>query len=88
MLNNFSPIRLFAALQTVACQAPLSMRFPRQEHWSGLPCCPPADIIPRKGLNLHLLCFLHWRVGSLPLRDQNLNYANQSINLPVNKYQL
>ena len=23
--------------QTVACQAPLSMGFPRQEYWSGLP---------------------------------------------------
>ena len=26
---------------TVACQAPLSMGFPREEHWSGLPCPPP-----------------------------------------------
>ena len=28
---------LFATPWTVARQAPLSMRFPRQEHWSGLP---------------------------------------------------
>ena len=28
---------------TVACQAPLSMGFSRQEHWSGLPCPPPGD---------------------------------------------
>ena len=26
---------------TVACQVPLSMRFPRQEHWSGLPVPSP-----------------------------------------------
>ena len=26
---------LFATLWTVACQAPLSMEFSRQEHWSG-----------------------------------------------------
>ena len=26
---------------TVACQAPLSMGFCRQEYWSGLPCPPP-----------------------------------------------
>ena len=26
---------------TVACKAPLSMRFPRQEHWSGLPFPSP-----------------------------------------------
>ena len=25
----------------IACQAPLSMGFSRQEHWSGLPCPPP-----------------------------------------------
>ena len=29
---------------TVACQAPLSMGFPRQEHWSGLPFPPPGDL--------------------------------------------
>ena len=27
---------------TVACQGPLSMEFPRQEYWSGLPCPPPG----------------------------------------------
>ena len=29
---------------TVARQAPLSMGFSRQEHWSGLPCPPPGDL--------------------------------------------
>ena len=28
----------------LACQAPLSMGFSRQEYWSGLPCPPPADL--------------------------------------------
>ena len=28
----------------VARQAPLSMGFPRQEYWSGLPCPPPGDL--------------------------------------------
>ena len=28
----------------VAYQAPLSMRFSRQEYWSGLPCPPPEDL--------------------------------------------
>ena len=27
----------------VACQAPLSMKFSRQESWSGLPFPPPGD---------------------------------------------
>ena len=29
-------------LWTVACQAPLSMGFSRQEYLSGLPCPPPG----------------------------------------------
>ena len=29
---------------TVARQAPLSMGFPRQEYWSGLPFPPPGDL--------------------------------------------
>ena len=34
---------------TVACQAPLSMGFPRQEYWSGLPFSPPGDL-PNSGI--------------------------------------
>ena len=30
---------------TVACQAPLSMGFPRQEYWSGLPFPSPRDLL-------------------------------------------
>ena len=30
--------------RTVTHQAPLSMGFPRQEYWSGLPCPPPGDL--------------------------------------------
>ena len=30
--------------QTVACQAPLSMGFSRQEYWSGLPFPSPEDL--------------------------------------------
>ena len=38
MLRHFGRVRLFAALQTAARRAPLSMGFSRQEYWSGLPC--------------------------------------------------
>ena len=31
-------------LWTIACQAPLSMGFPRQAHWSGLQFPPPGDL--------------------------------------------
>ena len=33
----------FLTPETIACQAPLSMGFPRQEYWSGLLCPPPGD---------------------------------------------
>ena len=29
---------------TIACQASLSMRFSKQEYWSGLPFPPPGDL--------------------------------------------
>ena len=44
MLSHFSRVRLFATPWTVAPQAPLSVRFSRQESWSGLPCPPPRDL--------------------------------------------
>ena len=34
----------FVTQWTVACQAPLSMGFPRQEYWSGLPFPSPGDL--------------------------------------------
>ena len=36
-----SRVQLFVTPWTVACQAPLSMEFSRQEYWSGSPCPPP-----------------------------------------------
>ena len=44
VLSRFSLIRLFATLWTVACQAPLSMGFSRQEYWSGMPFPPSGDL--------------------------------------------
>ena len=42
MLKCFSHVHLFPTLWAVAHQFPLPMGFSRQEHWSGLPCPPPA----------------------------------------------
>ena len=39
--GHFQP----AALWTIACQAPVSMGFSRQEYRSGLPC-PPSGNLP------------------------------------------
>ena len=68
LLSCFSHVWLFATLWTVACQAPLSIGFSRQEYWSGVPCTPledPPD--PRIKTKPVFLCLLHWQMGSLPL---------------------
>ena len=54
---------------TVARQAPLSMGFFRQEHWSELPFPTSLlqGIFPTQGSSLHLLYLLHLQAGSLPL---------------------
>ena len=44
VLSCFSHVQLCATLWTVALQAPSSMGFSRQEHWSGLLCPPPGDL--------------------------------------------
>ena len=44
VLNCFSRTQLFVTLWAVACQAPLSMGFSRQEYWSGLLCPPPGNL--------------------------------------------
>uniref|UniRef100_A0A4W2HQF9 Potassium calcium-activated channel subfamily N member 1 n=2 Tax=Bos indicus x Bos taurus TaxID=30522 RepID=A0A4W2HQF9_BOBOX len=46
---------------TVACQAPLSIEFSRQEYWSGLPCPSPGDL-PNLGI----------QPGSPALQDDSL----------------
>ena len=53
VLSHFSCVQLCATLWTVACQAPLSMGFSRQEYWSGQPFPSPEDF-PTQGLNLGL----------------------------------
>ena len=42
LLSRFSHVRLCAAPQTAAHQAPLSLGFSRQEQWSGLPLPSPV----------------------------------------------
>ena len=42
LLSRFSCVRLCATPETAAHQAPLSLGFSRQEHWSGLPFPSPV----------------------------------------------
>ena len=64
---------------TAAHQAPLSLRFSRQGHWSGLPCPHPGDlpnpVVKPVSLvspaladaweaHVYVPCLLHWQTGS------------------------
>ena len=78
-----SCIQLFVTSWTIARQAPLSMGFPRQEYWSGLPVPAPGDL-PNPGIQpaslespalaeglfttLYLFTTSHLGSGSLLLR--------------------
>ena len=62
--QSLTCVQLFATLWTVAHQASLSVGFPRQEYWSGLPL-PSSGDLPKPGLKSASLCV--WQVDSLPL---------------------
>ena len=66
VIKSLHCVWLFATPWTVACQAPLSMGFPRQETTVGCDFLLQG-IFLTQGSNLHLL---HWQAGSLPLRHQ------------------
>ena len=53
--------RLFVTPRTVACQASLSIVFPRQEYWSELSFPSPGDL-PNPGIKT---VSLHWQADSL-----------------------
>ena len=42
--QSLSRVQLFVTQWTVAGQAPRSMKFSRQEYWSGLSFSPPGDL--------------------------------------------
>ena len=51
--QSLSHVRFFATPWTVTCQALLSMRFSRQQYWSGFPFPSPGDL-PNPGIRLSL----------------------------------
>ena len=51
VLSCFSCVQHIETPGTVVSQAPLSMGFSREEHWSRLPCPLPGDL-PDPGIDL------------------------------------
>ena len=64
-VSRLSHVRLFVTPWTIARQTPLSMGFPRQEYWSGLPCPLLGSSWPKDRTWVSYL--LNWQAGSLPL---------------------
>ena len=59
-------VQLFVTPWTIACQAPRSMGFPRQEYWSGFPFSSPKDL-PHPGIKPASPAL---QVDSLPVSHQ------------------
>ena len=66
-----SHVQLFVTSWTVAHQALLSMGFPRQEYWSGLPFPPPGDL-PDPGIEptFRWILYRHCHLRSQPVSYQ------------------
>ena len=64
--ESLSRIHLSVTSWTVACQAPLSVGFPRQEYWSGLPFPSPGDL-PDPGIKSEFPTYPTLQVDSLQL---------------------
>ena len=84
-----SSVWLFSTPWAVACQAPLSMGYSRQEYWSGLPFPSPGDLpdpFPHPSLHINVCSFdfsSEYLSGSLLLNKiKNLCICMKVIILP------
>ena len=79
LLSPFSCVPLLATLWTIACQAPLSMGFSRQEYCSGLPS-PSPGALPDSGIKLFSQVRKYMQIYNLwfivKLSSQGLLYHN------------
>ena len=60
LLSRFSRVRLCATPQTAAHQAPPSLGFSRQEHWSGLPFPSPMHACMLSRFSHVRICATLW----------------------------
>ena len=75
-----SHVWLLVSPWTVACQAPLSMGFSREEYWCGLPCLPPGDL-PHPGIEPVAPASPELQVDSLLLSHWGHSYTQEYLML-------
>ena len=63
LLSRFSRVRLCETPETAAHQAPPSLGFSRQEHWSGLPFPSPVYESGAPSPWSHMIKVFHWDVS-------------------------
>ena len=68
---------LLEAPWTIAHQAPLFIKFSKQDYWSGL-LFPPPGHLPIPGIKPRLLCPLNWQENSLPLAPPGKLHGRQT----------
>ena len=66
-MKSLSRVQLFATPWSVACQAPLTMEFSRQEYWSVLPFSPSKEL-PDLGIKPMSLVSPALAADTLPLQ--------------------
>jgi len=71
LLSSFSCVWLWATPQTAAHQAPLSLGFYRQEHWSGLPFPSPMHESEKWKWSHSVVSDSSWPHGLQPTRLLN-----------------
>ena len=76
VLHHFSCVQLFATLWIIAPQAPLSMGFSQQEHWSGLSYPPPGDL-PNPGIEPQPPVTPELQVNLLPAEPSGKPWAKK-----------
>ena len=80
--RTLSHVQLFVTPWTVACQAPLSMKFSRQEYWNGLPLPSPGkESIPGSGTKpkspAHISCIGSWILTHCATWEVQLNISHR-----------
>ena len=79
-----SHTQLSATPWTVALEAPLSMGFLRQEHWSGLPF-PPLGESSRPRDRTHISCSSQWILYHWATREASITYLHRSLPFQQNE---
>ena len=83
-VKSLSHVQLFATSWTVACQAPLSMGFSREEYWNGLPFSSPWNS-PNPGIDPRSPAL---KIDSLSCEPLKLLFSNYLLLAYRNTYKL